>query len=102
MKALSARASWSAEKTTAENVVKDPEVGPAWVPGRPAIVYARNVKAEWNPISLVDVKTREHQRLETGTRMNHDLTCSRRGTLAFRAQVASWDDIFVARLEPGR
>jgi hypothetical protein len=83
----------------AENVVKDPEVGPAWLSWGHAIVYARNLKAEWNPISVVDVPSRREQRLETGTRMNHDLTCSRRGLLAFRAQVASWDDIFVARLE---
>jgi hypothetical protein len=30
--------------------------------------------------------------------MNHDLTCARNGLLAFRAQVASWDDIFIAPL----
>jgi Tol biopolymer transport system component len=88
-----------AERAVAENVVKDPEMGPAWLPWGHAIVYARNLKAEWNPISVVDVQSRQEQRLETSTRMNHDLTCSRRGLLAFRAQVASWDDIFVARLE---
>jgi Tol biopolymer transport system component len=84
--------------TVAENVVKDPEVGPAWLSWGKAIVYARNLKAEWNPIYVVDVDSREQRRLETGTRMNHDLACSRRGALAFRAQVASWDDIFVAQL----
>jgi Tol biopolymer transport system component len=89
-----------ADRAVAENVVKDPEVGPAWLPWGHAIVYAHNLKAEWNPISVVDVRSRHGRRLETGTRMNHDLTCSRRGALAFRAQVASWDDIFLARLEP--
>jgi dipeptidyl aminopeptidase/acylaminoacyl peptidase len=82
--------------TVAVNVVKDPEVGPAWVPWGHALVYARNLKAEWNPIYAVDVGTREELRIETRTRMNHDLACSRDGRLAFRAQVASWDDIFVA------
>jgi len=87
-----------AKLAAAQNVVKDPEVGPAWLPWGRALVYARNNKAEWNPIYLVDADTREELRIETGTRMNHDLTCSRDGLLAFRAQVASWDDIFVAPL----
>jgi TolB protein len=89
-----------AKRAVAVNVVKDPEVGPAWLPAGRAIVYARNLKAEWNPIYVVDVDSREEARIETGTRMNHDLTCSPRGFLAFRAQVASWDDIFVVPLAP--
>ena len=87
-----------AKLVVAANVVKDPEVGPAWLPWGRAIVYARNLKAEWNPIYVVDAETHEELRLETRTRMNHDLTCSRSGLLAFRAQVASWDDIFIAPL----
>ncbi len=87
-----------AKLTIATNVVKDPEVGPAWLPWGHAIVYARNLKAEWNPVYAVDVDTREEVRLETRTRMNHDLTCSSAGRVAFRAQVASWDDVFVAEL----
>ena len=87
-----------AKLAVALNVVTDPEVGPAWLPWGRAVVYARNVKAEWNPIYVVDADTHEEVRIETQTRMNHDLTCSRKGFLAFRAQVASWDDIFVAPL----
>ncbi len=87
-----------AKRVVGANVVKDPEVGPAWLPSGHAIVYARDQKAEWNPIQVVDVDSRQELRLETRTRMNHDLTCSRDGRLAFRAQVASWDDIFVADL----
>jgi Tol biopolymer transport system component len=87
-----------AKLVVAVNVVTDLEVGPAWLPWGRTIVYARNLKAEWNPIYIVDTETREELRLETQTRMNHDLTCSRTGLLAFRAQVASWDDIFVAAL----
>ncbi len=87
-----------AKLAMAVNVVKDPEVGPAWLPWGRALVYARNNKAEWNPIYVVDAETHEEVRIETGTRMNHDLICSRDGLLAFRAQVASWDDIFVAPL----
>jgi Tol biopolymer transport system component len=85
-----------AKLTVAVDVVKDPEIGPAWLAGAPAIVYARNLKAEFNPIYTVDIATRVEHRLETGTRMNHDLGCAPDGTLAFRAQVQSWDDIFVA------
>ncbi len=87
-----------AKLTVATNVVKDPEVGPAWLPWGQAIVYARNLKAEWNPVYAVDATTHEEVRLEMRTRMNHDLTCASDGKLAFRAQVASWDDIFVADL----
>ncbi len=87
-----------AERAFAVNVVKDPEVGPAWLPVGKQLIYARNVKKEFHPIYLVDAVTKEERRIETGTRMNHDLACSRRGVLAFRAQVASWDDIFVVPL----
>ncbi len=87
-----------AQRTVATNVVKDPEVGPAWLPWGRAIVYARNLKAEWNPIYAVDLANGKEVRIEMRTRMNHDLTCSPDGRLAFRAQVASWDDIFVTDL----
>lgn len=87
-----------AKLAVAVNVVTDPDLGPAWLPWGRAVVYARNVKAEWNPIYVVDTETREELRIETQTRMNHDLNCSRKGLLAFRAQVASWDDIFVTPL----
>ena len=87
-----------AERAFAVNVVKDPEVGPAWLPRGQSLVYARNLKKEFNPIYVVDTATKEELRIETGTRMNHDVVCSSRGVLAFRAQVASWDDIFVAPL----
>jgi len=87
-----------AARAFAMNVVKDPEVGPAWLPGGQSLVYARDSKKEFNPIYVVDAATKEERRIETGTRMNHDLVCSSRGVLAFRAQVASWDDIFLVPL----
>lgn len=88
-----------AERALAVGVVKDPEMGPAWLPDSDSIVYALDRKKEFNPVFVVDVETKLERRVETGTRMNHDLTCSSKGVLAFRAQVASWDDIFVAPLE---
>ena len=80
------------------NVVKDPDMGAAWLPRGDALVYARNRKEEWNPIYVVELASGEERRIATHTRMNHDLVCSARGLLAFRAQVGSWDDIFVAQL----
>jgi Tol biopolymer transport system component len=87
-----------AERAVAVNVVKDPEVGPAWLPTDHTIIYALDRKKEFNPIHVVDTETRRERLVESGTRMNHDLTCSSQGVIAFRAQVASWDDIFVAPL----
>jgi Tol biopolymer transport system component len=73
-------------------------MGPAWLPSGHSIIYALDRKKEFNPIYVVDTGTKAERRVEASTRMNHDLTCSSRGLLAFRAQVASWDDIFVAPL----
>ncbi len=87
-----------AERVVASNVVKDSSVGPAWLPRGRGLVYARDLREEWNPIYVVDVRSGAERRIETSTRMNHDLTCSKQGLLAFRAQVGSWDDIFVASL----
>jgi Tol biopolymer transport system component len=87
-----------AQRTVATNVTKDIEVGPAWLPGGQGLIHARDLKAEWNPIFAVDVKTREEVRIESPTRMNHDLTCAANGLVAWRAQVESWDDVFVATL----
>lgn len=91
-----------AERVVATGVVKDPELGPAWLPDSRRIIYARNLKAEFNPIYTADVQTREEKRVDTGTRMNHDLACAADGTLAFRAQVKSWDDVFVAAFPEAR
>jgi TolB protein len=85
-----------ADHVVATNVVKDSAVGPAWLARGRALVFARNLKEEWNPIYVVDVASGQERRIETDTRMNHDLTCSSQGLLAFRAQVGSWDDIFIA------
>ena len=87
-----------ARHVVARNVVKDSDVGPAWLPRGDALVYGRNRKEDWNPIYVVELASGDERRVATQTRMNHDLICSARGLLAFRAQVGSWDDIFVAPL----
>jgi len=83
----------------ATNVTKDVEVGPAWLNTGRRIVFARNLKDEWNPVFVVNVDSHAEQRLPLATRMNHDLACSRDGLLAFRAQIASWDDVFVVPMQ---
>jgi Tol biopolymer transport system component len=87
-----------AERVVARDVIPDIERGPAWLPDSRRIVYVRNEKETYNPIYVVDVETRASALLETGTRMNHDVAAAVDGTLAFRAQVEQWDQMFIARL----
>jgi Tol biopolymer transport system component len=88
-----------AEKVVAINVIPDIERGPAWMPDSNRIVYVKNDPKAYNPIYVVQIEERKHQPVNTQTKMNHDLTCSRNGTIAFRAQVEQWDHIYIARLK---
>ena len=88
-----------AAKVVATEVVPDVERGPAWMPDGRRIVYVRDEKEAFYPIYIADVDKRASVPLRTGTKMNHDVTCSRGGVIAFRAQVDQWDQIYVARLK---
>lgn len=88
-----------AAKVVATEVVPDVERGPAWMPDGRRIVYVRDEKEAFYPIYIADVEKRASAPLRTGTKMNHDVTCSRGGVIAFRAQVDQWDQIYVARLK---
>ena len=88
-----------AAKVVATNVVADVERGPVWMPDSNRIVYAKNDSKAYNPNYIVDLLHHTNLPLETGTKMNHDIACSSRGVLAFRAQVNQWDQIFVAGLQ---
>ena len=79
--------------------IVDVERGPERMPDSRRIVYVRNEKKAFHPIHVVDVDTRASTWLRTGTKINHDVTCARDGTIAFRAQVDQWDQIFIARLK---
>jgi Tol biopolymer transport system component len=79
-------------------VVPDVSSGPAWLPDGKRIAYVRNDKQDYSPIYVVDVNTRKGSRLETGTSINHDLSVSSNGIIAFRAQVEQWDQIFLVKL----
>jgi len=59
----------------------------------------RDERQAFYPIYVADVEKRASTLLRTGTKMNHDVTCSREGLLAFRAQVDQWDQVYVAKLK---
>jgi Tol biopolymer transport system component len=87
-----------AARVVATEVVPDVERGPAWMPDNHRIAYVRDERQAYNPIYIADVDTRTSTLLRTGTKMNHDVTCSRSGLIAFRAQVDQWDQVYVAKL----
>ena len=87
-----------AARIVATEVVPDVERGPAWMPDSRRIVYVRDEKEAFYPIYIADVQARTSTLVRTGTRMNHDVTCSSGGLIAFRAQVEQWDQVYVAKL----
>ena len=89
-----------AARVVATDVVADVETGPAWMPDSNRIVFVKNDRQEYNPLSVADVKRKTVMTIKTDTKMNHDATCSVDGTIAFRAQVDQWDQIFLAKLKP--
>ncbi len=85
-------------KVVATDIVPDVEAGPAWMPDSARIVYVKNDRQEYNPIYVADIRDKTSVLLKTDTKMNHDVSCSPDGTIAFRAQVDQWDQIYIARL----
>jgi Tol biopolymer transport system component len=88
-----------ASKAVAIDVVADVSTGPAWMPDSNRIIYVKNDRQEYNPLYVADVRLKTSTPLKTDTKMNHDVSCARDGTIAFRAQVDQWDQIFVAKLK---
>ena len=88
-----------ADKVVARNVVPDVERGPAWMPDSRRIVFVKNDPKAYNPIYITDIDNSGERPLRTETRMNHDVVCSKNGTLAFRSQTEQWDHIYIARLK---
>jgi Tol biopolymer transport system component len=88
-----------AARVVATDVVPDIERGPAWMPDNRRIVYVRNERQAYNPIHIADVDSRTSTPVRTGTKMNHDVTCSTGGLIAFRAQVDQWDQVYLAKLK---
>jgi Tol biopolymer transport system component len=88
-----------AAKIVAEDVIPDVEMGPSWTPDSSRIVFVKNDRQEYNPIYVADLKQKTTLPLKSDTKMNHDITCSADGTIAFRAQVDQWDQVFVMKLK---
>lgn len=88
-----------AAKWVAEDIIPDVERGPAWMPDSSRIVFVKNDRQEYNPLYVVDTRDRTTLPIKTETRMNHDVACSADGSIAFRAQINQWDQIFVAKLK---
>jgi TolB protein len=88
-----------AARVIAADVIPDIDTGPAWMPDSSRILYVKNDRQEYNPLYVVDVKQRLSMPVRTDTKMNHDVSCSSDGTIAFRAQVNQWDQIYTMRLK---
>jgi Tol biopolymer transport system component len=88
-----------AAKVVAQDIIPDVERGPAWMSDSSRIVYVKNDKQGYNPIYIVDVKEKSSLLIKTDTKMNHDIACAPDGTIAFRAQVNQWDQIFLMKLK---
>jgi Tol biopolymer transport system component len=87
-----------ASKVVATDVIPDVEIGPSWMPDSNRIVFVKNYRQDYNPIYIADLKQKTTLLLKTDTKMNHDIACSADGTIAFRAQVDQWDQVFVMKL----
>jgi Tol biopolymer transport system component len=78
------------------DVIKDNSQGAAWFPDSRHIIFAKNIDSDYNPIYIYNVEERTEKLVETGTDINHDITVSPRGLVAFRAQLFGWDRVFAA------
>jgi len=88
-----------AGKAVAVDVVPDVERGPAWMPDSRSLVYVKNDRQDYHPLYVVDLLSGTSRPLRTETKMNHDVACGPDGTIAFRAQVNQWDQVFVAKMK---
>lgn len=88
-----------AARIVAQDVITDVERGPAWMPDSAHIIFVKNDRQDYHPIYVVNVKDKVSRLFRTDTKMNHDVNCSPDGTIAFRAQVDQWDQIFIARMK---
>ncbi len=88
-----------AAKVVATEVIPDVERGPAWLPDSSRIIFVKDDRHAYNPLYLADLRSGTTVPIRTDTKMNHDVACSPRGTVAFRAQVDQWDQIYLMKLK---
>lgn len=87
--------------TVARDVVVDLNTGPAWSPDSRKVIYVKRDPNLFNPIYAYDLFEGRTYFFKTNTRMNRDIMMSKLGVLSFRAQVGSWDKVFVALTNQG-
>jgi Tol biopolymer transport system component len=88
-----------AAKVVAADVIPDVEVGPAWTPDSSRIIFVKNDRQEYNPLYVADIGRKTVTPVRTETKMNHDVSISTDETIAFRAQVDQWDQIYIMKLK---
>ena len=90
-----------ARHLVARDVVVDLNTGPAWTPDGRKVIYVKRDPSLFNPIHAYDLFEGRTYHFKTNTRMNRDIMMSRLGVLSFRAQVGSWDKVYVALTNQG-
>ncbi len=90
-----------ANHVVARDVVVDLNTGPAWTPDGRKVIYVKRDPGLFNPIHAYDLFEGQTYHFKTNTRMNRDIMMSKLGVLSFRAQVGSWDKVFVALTNQG-
>ncbi|MEY4631811.1 MAG: hypothetical protein RIQ81_1931 [Pseudomonadota bacterium] len=88
-------------RIVARDVVVDLNTGPAWTPDGRKVIYVKRDPTLFNPIHAYDLFEGKTYHFKTNTRMNRDIMMSKLGVLSFRAQVGSWDKVFVALTNQG-
>ncbi len=88
-----------AAKAVARDILPDVESGPAWMPDSTRLVFVKNERQEYNPLYVADITGKAAALIKTDTKMNHDVAIAADGTIAFRALVNQWDQIFVMKLK---
>jgi Tol biopolymer transport system component len=68
------------------------------MPDSNRILFVKNDRQEYNPLYVADINQKTVMLIKTETKMNHDISCAKDGTIAFRAQVDQWDQIFLSKL----
>lgn len=86
----------------ARQVAVDLNTGPAWSPDSRKLFFVVNNAEQFNPIAYYDLFSGDFETLKTQTMMNRDIIMSRLGVLSFRAQVGSWERVFIALTNQSR
>ncbi len=85
----------------AKDVIMDLNTGPSWSPDSKKLFFVKKDSKKFNPIAGYDLFNGSSYLFDTKTRMNRDILVSKLGVMSFRAQVGSWDRVFLALTNQG-